>query len=811
MKYRFPAPAVWRAVAVFWGLSGFLLTQTGHAAPIDMTRRHVAASVSPGNVLSAGGQIRSLSTASATNLVVIAALDATQAKSSYGLLVPNATAASLTINGVELSQDPLPRQDGLVFNLFDNLLTEGKNEIEVHRTPTTPNATWEGLVMFSLDGTSEEVHFGASFNDSPELRAQPATHSSQAKYDVQWYDCYWQPSMSASSLTSATVWVGAKSLDSTLQQVALDFDPNGSTPAMVVARVDSGPGTATLPYTTSNTTKFLIVTLPAAVPAGQEFRIRVAYSGTPNTAGAFGQPYRRTTHSGTTVIYTFSEPYGARQWWPCKDQTSDKATTTVQRIKVPSGAGWQVVSNGALSSQVNNGDGTETWTWTNSYPIATYLLSVCVSNYSYSSATYTALDTVTTMPIKHAVYPENFGSENGAAGTLQVMNFFASKFGEYPFLTEKYYTASHNSSSGMEHQTCTSMPGSSIDGVGISDGMQRRNVHELAHHWFGDKITCTTFDHLWLNEGFATYCEALWFESTGGSSAYHSWVNGWSVSQTQAVAGPNSDNFSGSSVYRKGAWVLHMLRHVMGDVAFFQGVRNYITSPSLAYGNADSDTFRGYMEAAYGQSLSTYFNQWLYRYNPTVPSPQPTYKIVANTNSLPNTLTVNLSQTQSGTAFVMPLDVRAKDASNATQTYVVNNSLASETFNIPTGSFVPVEFDLDPDNWVLDSTDNLATAVTSPNRVSINTCGVPKGTRGTPYSRTMRASYGATSYTWSQPSGTLPPGLSLSSGGVLSGTPTVAGSFTFTIQVTDGAATTASTSITMVVDPPAQVDGWEVY
>ena len=128
----------------------------------------------------------------------------------------------------------------------------------------------------------------------------------------------------------------------------------------------------------------------------------------------------RDTHgpAATAVVFSFSEPYGARQWWPCKDLPDDKPTTTIQRITVPAGAGWQVVSNGKLTSKTSGG-GNETWVWTNSFPMATYLLSICISNYTYSNATYTALDAVTTMPISHAIFPENVGTEGGAAaGTL---------------------------------------------------------------------------------------------------------------------------------------------------------------------------------------------------------------------------------------------------------------------------------------------------------------------------------------------------------------------------------------------------------
>ena len=230
------------------------------------------------------------------------------------------------------------------------------------------------------------------------------------------------------------------------------------------------------------------------------------------------------------------------------------------------------------------------------------------------------------MPISHAIFPENWGTEGGAAaGTLQVLNFFAEQFGEYPFLNEKYFTASHRDGVGMEHQTCTSMPGNETDSVGVSDGYNRRNVHELAHQWFGDLITGRTFDHLWLNEGFATYCEALFYEYQQGVQAFHSFVNAWSVSTTTPVVGPNSDSFSGSVVYRKGAWVLHMLRHVVGDATFNQILRQWVVNPSTHYGTAVSSDFEDVAESVSGMDLTAFFNQWLYRPD-GVSSSRPTYR-----------------------------------------------------------------------------------------------------------------------------------------------------------------------------------------
>ena len=261
-----------------------------------------------------------------------------------------------------------------------------------------------------------------------------------------------------------------------------------------------------------------------------------------------------------------------------KDDPSDKATTTIQRITVPSTMGMQVVSNGVLRSVEEESGATETWTWFNDKPIATYLVSMAISNYTYSDAVYTAVDGVTTMPVRHAIYPENVQWEgSAAAGTVRILEFLARRVGEYPFLNQKYYSPTWNIPGGMEHQTCTSM----LPGY-ISTGEESLNVHELAHHWFGDKITCSSFDHLWLNEGFATYFEALWREHIDlNALGYWDMMNTWRPTDVQPVVGPDSDQFLSANVYYKGAWVLHMLRHVLGTDSFNNIIKQWASSPSV--------------------------------------------------------------------------------------------------------------------------------------------------------------------------------------------------------------------------------------
>ena len=457
---------------------------------------------------------------------------------------------SLFLNGKSLDIQPVQGKNGAFFyRIKGNRFLLGENRLEIQPS-SSKELQIEELEAFSLIDSFEEDHFGRVFGE-PKILVQPETLPDQDKYDALHYDLETTLNM-YNTIVDSTLTMIAESLDGTLQNVPLDFVKNNG--HMVVQWVDQGPSTATLSFNHQQHASDplqdrLYITLPASVPEGSTFAIRVRYSGRPSTESAvFGAtPYNVSTHSGTPVLYTISQPYNARTWWPCKDVPGDKATMDLH-VTCPSGS-YKVISNGKLLSNIDHGDGTQTFHWSETYPMATYLASIACTNYVSSSRTYTALDGITTMEVVHYLYPENYSLESGAVdGTLEVLEFYADTFGEYPFLSEKYATASWNITFGMEHQTATSLPGRELD----EGGYGRRNVHELSHMWFGDAITMGHYDHVWLNEGFATYCEALWYEHADGEAAYHNYVNNWSVNTTTPIVNPNADDLVGSLVYRKG-------------------------------------------------------------------------------------------------------------------------------------------------------------------------------------------------------------------------------------------------------------------
>jgi len=419
--------------------------------------------------------------------------------------------------------------------------------------------------------------------------------------------------------------------------------------------------------------QIISVNLEKPLSINENFEIRIYYRGNPEefTYRSFGW----STHTTGVIIWTLSEPFGSPAWWPCKDDPKDKADSVIVNVTVP--IGLIAVSNGVLtySSEAKN---TTSFRWETGYPISTYLVSLAVSNYITFSDWYHYSHNGS-MELTYFVYPEH---ENQAREdlsiTLDMLKFFASVFGEYPFVKEKYGMAVFPWAGGMEHQTITSYGAALIRGDHYFDYI---NAHELAHQWFGDCITTRSWSHIWLNEGFASYAEALWFESIYGKSFYHNYVNRW---DDPPLDGPlfvadslNDGALFSRLVYDKGAWTLHMLRGVLGDSLFFDSMRRYATDPRVAYGTATTKDFQLICEETSNSDLSWFFEQWVYR------GGRPEYEAqwsVSETSPYITTLQIRQANTE---LFTMPLTLNISGGELDTS-IIIWDSLAYQQFEIST-------------------------------------------------------------------------------------------------------------------------------
>jgi aminopeptidase N len=358
-----------------------------------------------------------------------------------------------------------------------------------------------------------------------------------------------------------------------------------------------------------NASNELVITLPSLLNVGNSATVVINYSGVPSDAEA---AFTQTTHSGTPVIFTLSEPFGARDWWPCKQDLNDKIDNIDVYITCPST--YIGVSNGLLLNSVTSG-GNTTRHFQHNYPIPAYLISLNVTNYvTYNIQSGLGTTESPFIPIINYLYPESNTTtvQNAIDQTIPIFNIFEEKFGPYPYRNEIYGHVQFSYGGGMEHATMSSMGGWSRSLI----------AHELGHQWFGNRVTCGTWKDIWLNEGLTEYTAGIAVEEIDGPVAFVSWkankINnitsqtGGAVYLTDAEALNVGRIFSGRLSYNKGSMVTHMLRWVMGDTAFFQALQNYLNDSKLSYGYAITDDLVAHLEAEHGASLTEFFNDWLY-------------------------------------------------------------------------------------------------------------------------------------------------------------------------------------------------------
>ena len=419
------------------------------------------------------------------------------------------------------------------------------------------------------------------------------------------------------------------------------------------------------------------------------FSLTIFYQGTPDHCGAGG--FKFDEHQNIGHVWTLSEAYCARSWWPCKDDPSDKADSVNIIISVPLEPAYIVASNGLLSSTTINNN-KKTYFWKERYPITTYLVSLAIYPYTKWVDQYVSPISSDTMLIEHYVFPDRYeASYPNYSLTKDMLSFFSELFGEYPFISEKYGHADFTWGGGMEHQTLSSMGSFS----------QNLMVHELGHSWWGNLITCKTFNDIWLNEGFARYCQALWAEHMYGREAYFDFMNNHAYygAGTIYVENPSSNSqiFSAGLSYNKASWVLHMLRHKVGETMFFDILKSYASNDSLSYNAASTSDFQKVCEDISGLDFEQFFQQWIYgeRY--------PKYELSwwHEGNGIYN---VKIDQVQSYNFFSMPIDLKFSGSAGpllVDTTIVIENNNSSQLYEFSGFNFLVENVMLDPENWIL--------------------------------------------------------------------------------------------------------------
>jgi aminopeptidase N len=456
--------------------------------------------------------------------------------------------------------------------------------------------------------------------------------------------------------------------------------------------------------------------LPFTLHKEQSLSVQVYYHGEIEQKGFFSPlSCKSDSKWQQPVTWTLSEPYGAKYWFPCKQDARDKADSVHINVTVPSPL--KAGSNGLLTRVVPVDEDHLRYEWKTNYPIPYYLISLCVSDFREYNF-YAKLASGDSVFVQNYIYNQpDFFTENKEQidQTSSLLNFFSSTFCEYPFIREKYGHCMAPMGGGMENQTMTTL--SSFDFTLIA--------HEMAHQWFGDMVSCANYHDIWLNEGFASYSEYLALDKLSSHQRAQNWLN---EAQRIALREPEGsvfiDDISESNQYRifsyaltykKGATLLHMLRYELNnDDLFFKVLRNYLQA--YKYSSASLTDFISVLNSTTQKNYSWFFDQWFYGKG------YPIFDL--SWNQVNDTLQLLVSQKPSaegGPFFRTPFDIKLKLA-RRDSTLRFNMDSTVQYFRIPMSDYIrSIEFD--PQHWLLKkvSTDKVPVIPIVNNDIEVST------------------------------------------------------------------------------------------
>jgi len=542
------------------------------------------------------------------------------------------------------------------------------------------------------------MHHHLAQMELPNLKTAVTSNAHKAlmlQYDVRFHHLTLaveanSPSISAAHVRTHAVVTGTTALDSFAVELASQ---------LVVDSVFFNGQPA--PYAHSASAPELLVFPNSAPSPGALFEVQIYYHGTPPTGpgGFFGGFFNDVDPDyGFNVTWTLSEPYDSRNWWPCKQVVSDKIDSVF--VSIITSAHNKAGSNGMLVGTVPLTNGKVRYDWQHRHPIAYYLVSIAVANYqqivNYAKPAALGGDSI---PVVHYIYntPQALVSNQlGADITPGLLEFFSERYGLYPFADEKYGHALAPMKGGaMEHQTMSTMTWLGADVI----------THELAHQWFGNYVTCGSWQDIFLNEGFATYSEYIarqWWDPQGAPAYMAEMQDEVERDPDGSTFVPDTSTdsriFSYRLTYMKGACILHMLRfEINNDSLYFAILRNYLQNN--ANGTALLQHLRQEVEAGTGRSFQDFFDQWYYGEG------YPIFDVIWNHDPSLNRLFVEISHNTSApfvtNKFRTPIEVKV-NYSNGQATTV--RLLVTDTYNFFIVDNIPdgvTSLELDPNRWLL--------------------------------------------------------------------------------------------------------------
>lgn len=476
------------------------------------------------------------------------------------------------------------------------------------------------FIIFLLAGQlsmAQHIH-------SPQQQNSTGYSGTGANMDVVYQRCNWTFNPSVSKLVTGTIITYFKTVSSNVSTLSFDLNKTSFNNGSLVVNYHGTNCTRSFPSIGNQ--NILNITLPSTIVAtGTLDSVSITYSGTPPDVSGQAEGFQRWQDGlGNWYLYSLSESYEDRDWWPCKADMQDKVDSIDFNVTVPwtgTDTFW-VAAPGKLTDSAINA-GTRTFKYKHRYPIATYLVALGIAKYRRYHRGTVNINGIN-VPVVYYIFPDMpAGTLSTALSRMDVSKTelveLSNKFGPYPFANEKHGYYQFGWGGGMEHQTFSAMSSGSMTSWSVI-------AHELAHQWFGDKVTFGTWNHLWLAEGFAKYSEALAAElvpAIGANPVTHLLsikntaraTNTTPVQLSAASIATSNTIWTGSNtnaVYQRGAMIISMLRAMMGDTKFFQGCRDYLNDPLLAYKSATgADLQRNMENQMYNVNLTPFFNAWV--------------------------------------------------------------------------------------------------------------------------------------------------------------------------------------------------------
>ena len=447
---------------------------------------------------------------------------------------------------------------------------------------------------------------------------------------------------------------------------------------------------ASVAYTHQNDE--VIISLPKPSTANSTIVFTITYYGIPFDGLRIG-----ATKFGDRSFFNENWPNRARHWLPTLDHPSDKATS---EFIITAPAHYKVVSNGLLKEESAMGNNTKLTHWKQSVPVSCWLFVLGVAEFAVKY-----VDRFNGKSIETWVYAKNreAGFYDFDKPTKAVLEFYSSYVG--PFAYEKLANIQCASVNGGMETSSAIFYGEDL--VNGKQDERTRNIviHEIAHQWFGNAVTETTWDDAWLSEGFATFFTLLFIEKEYGKEEYEKGISKAKKSVFDmaikmpdfSIVSPRSaekEPVTSGITYQKGAWVLHMLRNLVGDVNFKKGIQSYYATFFNA--NATTDDFRVAMEKASGKELKVFFRQWLYQ--PINPVINGTWEYSPSAKKI----TIQLEQVQSGDmVFNLPVEIGYYKTGSTTPTIIKMNLTKKQQVQSFTVTGTPNKLEIDPRNILL--------------------------------------------------------------------------------------------------------------